>query len=240
MPVGAFTLLPMAVIGFLLFSEAVWNTSRVRQLAEEAFQARIQSITTMAFTIGGALGQLWGGPAYDRLGMLSVVIAAGVHATVASPVSLFLSHPEEFLSTSRNFSNPAPRLVADGSRAHVVLTPLVGEKTTHPPIYLRRTTDEETRIAASNANRPAVAPSKCFAVADSFVKRMRSRLISDCVTGQPDDAGLSALPAAPAVHHAPGATTIAGATEWEAGSALPLTQPEHSMAPGRRPMVSGR
>ena len=66
----------MAVTGFLLFAEAVWNTSRVRLLAPEAFQARLQSITTMVFTVGGALGALWGGAALDRLGQPGLWIGA--------------------------------------------------------------------------------------------------------------------------------------------------------------------
>ena len=54
-PVSILAVLPLAAIGFLLFSEAVWNTGRVRLLAEDAFQGRLQSITTMAFTLGGAM-----------------------------------------------------------------------------------------------------------------------------------------------------------------------------------------
>ena len=83
LPVGALTALPLAVVGFLLFSEAVWNTSRVRLLAAEAFQARLQSITTMAFTLGGALGALWGGAALDRLGQPGLWIGAGLLTAVS-------------------------------------------------------------------------------------------------------------------------------------------------------------
>jgi predicted MFS family arabinose efflux permease len=60
----------------VLFSETVWNTSRVRSLAAPVFQARLQSLTTMAFTLGGALGQLWGGIAIDRFGIQG--LAGGV------------------------------------------------------------------------------------------------------------------------------------------------------------------
>jgi len=63
--------LPLAVIGFILFSQAVWNTSRVRLVADPAYQARLQALTTMAFTLGGALGQVWGGVCVDRFGMLA-------------------------------------------------------------------------------------------------------------------------------------------------------------------------
>ena len=83
LPMSAFTALPLAVVGFLLFSEAVWNTSRVRLLAAEAFQARLQAITTMAFTLGGALGALWGGAALDRLGQSGLWIGAGLLAVVS-------------------------------------------------------------------------------------------------------------------------------------------------------------
>ena len=68
LPIGPITALPLATIGFILFAEAVWNTSRVRLLADKAYQTRIQALTTMAFTIGGALGQLWGGIAVDQFG----------------------------------------------------------------------------------------------------------------------------------------------------------------------------
>ena len=83
LPTNALTALPLAAIGFLLFSEAVWNTSRVRLLAAEAFQARLQSITTMAFTLGGALGALWGGAVLDRLGRPGLWIGVGALAAVS-------------------------------------------------------------------------------------------------------------------------------------------------------------
>jgi MFS family permease len=68
-PYSFITPLPLAAIGFILFAKTVWNTSRVRLLADPALQARLQSLTTMAFTIGTALGQLWGGIVIDRLGV---------------------------------------------------------------------------------------------------------------------------------------------------------------------------
>lgn len=83
LPVGALTAVPLAVIGFLLFSEAVWNTSRVRLLAAEGFQARLQSITTMAFTLGGSLGSLWGGAVLDALGQPGLWIGVIVLAAVS-------------------------------------------------------------------------------------------------------------------------------------------------------------
>ena len=79
-PIGWLTPLPLAVIGLVLFAQAVWNTARVRLKAEPAYQARLQSITTMTFVTGGALGQLWGGAVVDRF---------GIHALLWG--SLFLS-----------------------------------------------------------------------------------------------------------------------------------------------------
>jgi len=75
-PLSFVTPVPLAAIGFILFSETVWNTSRVRSLAAPAFQARIQSLTTMAFTLGTTLGQLWGGIVIDRLGNNGLFIGA--------------------------------------------------------------------------------------------------------------------------------------------------------------------
>ena len=72
-PFGLFTPLPLAAIGFVLFSETVWNTSRVRLLAPPEFQARLQSLTTMAFTLGTALGQLWGGIVIDQFGIKGLI-----------------------------------------------------------------------------------------------------------------------------------------------------------------------
>jgi predicted MFS family arabinose efflux permease len=85
-PMSFVTPLPLAVIGFILFSEAVWNTSRVRLLAAAPFQARLQSITTMAFTLGNAIGQLWGGIALDRFGVMSLVGGAIVLVVLAVTV----------------------------------------------------------------------------------------------------------------------------------------------------------
>ena len=55
----------------------------MRLLAGEAFQARLQAITTMAFTLGGALGALWGGAALDRLGQSGLWIGVGLLAVVS-------------------------------------------------------------------------------------------------------------------------------------------------------------
>jgi len=97
LPVGWLSALPLAILGFILFSQAVWNTSRVRLKAEPAFQARLQALTTMAFTLGGALGQVWGGITVDRFGMLAFA-GGGIVLALISISFYFTSrsaiHPE--------------------------------------------------------------------------------------------------------------------------------------------------
>jgi predicted MFS family arabinose efflux permease len=73
LPLGIASLLPLAIIGWVLFSQAVWNTSRIRQIAGPAYQARLQAITSMAFTLGFSLGLLWAGAAIDRLGLVALL-----------------------------------------------------------------------------------------------------------------------------------------------------------------------
>ena len=75
-PIGLVSPFPLAILGFIAFSQAVWNTSRVRLVANPSFQARLQSLTTMAFTLGAAFGQLWGGIVVDRFGVRSLAIGA--------------------------------------------------------------------------------------------------------------------------------------------------------------------
>ena len=83
LPVGLASLLPLAVLGFVAFAEAVWNTSRVRREADPAYQARLQSFTSMAFTLGLAVGALWGGYAIDRLGIGGLYVGAGALAAIS-------------------------------------------------------------------------------------------------------------------------------------------------------------
>jgi predicted MFS family arabinose efflux permease len=83
LPVGLASLLPLAVLGFVAFAEAVWNTSRVRREADPAYQARLQSFTSMAFTLGSAVGALWGGYAIDRLGIGGLYVGAGALAAIS-------------------------------------------------------------------------------------------------------------------------------------------------------------
>ena len=82
-PLGVIGGLALCVLGFLAFAQAVWNTSRVPRLAEPAYQARLQSITSMAFTLGGPLGALWGGIAVDRFGLTSLATGAGILALIS-------------------------------------------------------------------------------------------------------------------------------------------------------------
>jgi MFS family permease len=82
--VGLFVLVPrpaaalgsLAAIGFVSFAQAVWNTSRIRNLADPAYQARLQAITSMAFTLGFTLGGLWAGAAIDHVGVRALLLGA--------------------------------------------------------------------------------------------------------------------------------------------------------------------
>ena len=88
-PVSIIGGLALFMLGFLAFAQAVWNTSRVPRLAEPDYQARIQSVTSMAFTLGTPLGALWGGAAVDHFGLPALVVGAGVLA-VFSVIILIL------------------------------------------------------------------------------------------------------------------------------------------------------
>jgi predicted MFS family arabinose efflux permease len=74
------------VLGAPAFAQAVWNTSRVRELADPAYQARLQAITSMAFTLGFSLGMLWAGTALDLLGMMGLVAGAAVLGLISAVV----------------------------------------------------------------------------------------------------------------------------------------------------------
>jgi len=82
-PVGISGGLALYVLGFLAFAQAVWNTSRVPHLAEPTYQARIQSVTSMAFTLGSPLGALWGGLAVDHFGLPALMVGAGVLVVIS-------------------------------------------------------------------------------------------------------------------------------------------------------------
>jgi predicted MFS family arabinose efflux permease len=73
LPVGFISIPPLAVLGAGAFAQAVWNTSRIRERADPAYQARLQAITSMAFTLGFSLGMLWAGIAIDSFGLTALV-----------------------------------------------------------------------------------------------------------------------------------------------------------------------
>jgi predicted MFS family arabinose efflux permease len=73
-------------LGFLAFAQAVWNTSRVPRLAEPIYQARLQSVTSMAFTLGTPLGALWGGLTVDHFGLPALLAGAGVLAVISTVI----------------------------------------------------------------------------------------------------------------------------------------------------------
>jgi predicted MFS family arabinose efflux permease len=89
LPIGYATSISLAALGFVMFAEAVWNTSRVRLLAEPSYQARLQALTTMAFTLGGMVGLLWGGIAVDHFGSVALLGGAGALAVVAVVQSIW-------------------------------------------------------------------------------------------------------------------------------------------------------
>jgi MFS family permease len=78
LPVGLISVVPLAALGAPAFAQAVWNTSRIRELAAPAYQARLQAITSMAFTLGFSLGMLWAGVAIDRFGLTALAGGSAV------------------------------------------------------------------------------------------------------------------------------------------------------------------
>jgi MFS family permease len=86
LPVGPISIVPLAVTGAPAFAQAVWNTSRIRELADPDYQARLQAITSMAFTLGFSLGMLWAGVAIDRFGLTALVGGAAVLGLLSAVV----------------------------------------------------------------------------------------------------------------------------------------------------------
>jgi MFS family permease len=78
LPVGLISMVPLAILGAPAFAQAVWNTSRIQELADPAYQARLQAITSMAFTLGFSLGMLWAGVAIDQFGLMALAGGAAV------------------------------------------------------------------------------------------------------------------------------------------------------------------
>ena len=90
MPTGVVPLVSLAVIGFVAFAEAVWNTSRIRRVADAAYQARLQAITSMAFTLGFTLGTLWAGAAIDRVGHVALLWGAAALVLCSAATVVFV------------------------------------------------------------------------------------------------------------------------------------------------------
>jgi MFS family permease len=86
LPVGLVSVIPLAILGTPAFAQAVWNTSRVRELADPAYQARLQAITSMAFTLGFSLGMLWAGVTIDRFGLAALAGGAAVLGLLSAVV----------------------------------------------------------------------------------------------------------------------------------------------------------
>jgi predicted MFS family arabinose efflux permease len=89
LPVGVLSIAPLAMLGAGAFSQAVWNTSRVRALAGPEYQARLQAITSMAFTLGFSLGMLWAGIAIDQFGLTALIGGAAVLGLLSIIVIIF-------------------------------------------------------------------------------------------------------------------------------------------------------
>ncbi|HZG65667.1 MAG TPA: MFS transporter [Herpetosiphonaceae bacterium] len=89
-PTGIVAVLTLGTIGFVAFAEAVWNTSRIRQVASPAFQARLQALTSMAFTFGFALGTLWAGLALDQWGIIALL--GGAAALTLCSLAILARH----------------------------------------------------------------------------------------------------------------------------------------------------
>ncbi len=86
LPIGMISILPLAALGAPAFAQAVWNTSRIRELADPAYQARLQAITSMAFTLGFSLGMLWAGVSIDHFGLVALVAGAIVLGVLSTLV----------------------------------------------------------------------------------------------------------------------------------------------------------
>lgn len=88
LPIGYASLLPLALIGFAVLAQGVWNTSRVRAVADAAHQARLQAITSTVFNVGSPIGMLWGGLAVDRYGVRALLGGAIVLAVISLIVAV--------------------------------------------------------------------------------------------------------------------------------------------------------
>ena len=105
-PIGWFSVAPLAVVGAIFGAETVWNASRVAEFGDAVFHGRLQAITTMVLGLGAALAALWAGPVLDAFGLRSLVGAA---------IGLALASGVATLATVRR-RRPAE---VSGSRARV-------------------------------------------------------------------------------------------------------------------------
>ena len=90
-PVGWWSLAPLAVVGAIFGAQTVWNASRVAELGDAVFQGRLQAITTMVLGVGAALGALWAGPVLDAFGVRGLLGGAVALAAVSSAAALAIS-----------------------------------------------------------------------------------------------------------------------------------------------------
>ena len=86
-------MVPQAMLGAITFAQAVWNTSRIREVADQIYQARLQSITSMAFTLGFSLGMLWAGMAIDRIGLMALVAGGAILGLLSAIVAILKRRP---------------------------------------------------------------------------------------------------------------------------------------------------
>jgi predicted MFS family arabinose efflux permease len=93
LPLGLISMVPLAVLGAVAFAQAVWNTSRIREVADQIYQARLQSITSMAFTLGFSLGMLWAGMAIDRIGLMALVAGGAILGLLSAIVAILKRRP---------------------------------------------------------------------------------------------------------------------------------------------------
>jgi predicted MFS family arabinose efflux permease len=99
-PIGWASLAPLALLGAIFGMQTVWNASRVAEVGAEAFQGRLQAITTMVLALGSGIAALWAGPVLDAFGERGLVGAAVSLAlvSVAATVAIVRRHRQLELS----------------------------------------------------------------------------------------------------------------------------------------------
>jgi MFS family permease len=93
-PLGWWSLVPLAALGGIFGAQTVWNASRVAEVGSPLFQGRLQAITTMVLALGSGLAALWAGPVLDAFGDRGLLGAAGALAvvSVAAAVAIARRH----------------------------------------------------------------------------------------------------------------------------------------------------